>query len=329
MSRLETKKIQRVSAASSGYEYKFEGIDTQMGWKKPLRLTILIMILVVMSSQHPAKASDGLLKPYKEKLFRYRKPLETADGGNFLKIPYNVLRDINRRDEQPVRKVKSYYVSTRTRRHERDLALNANGRKVTYFGIGALEGNARATVIFLHGRDGSRHLGFNDDRFGGNFNRLKNLLLRNKGLYISADFADFENKGKDDVKAIISRYRSKTSGPLVIACGSMGAFLCWRLAKDPGAAGKIDGMIILGGFPDQPFLSSAVVKSPAKHIPILLAHGSIDSVYNWNHTYAFYKTLRKSGGGYPVRYVLFDTGKHGTPVRMVDWRDALNWIATQ
>jgi hypothetical protein len=23
---------------------------------------------------------------------------------------------------------------------------------------------------------------------------------------------------------------------------------------------------------------------------------------------------------------LFETGSHGTPVRMTDWRDALNWI---
>jgi hypothetical protein len=29
---------------------------------------------------------------------------------------------------------------------------------------------------------------------------------------------------------------------------------------------------------------------------------------------------------YPVRFVRFETGTHGTPIRMVDWRAVLNWM---
>lgn len=289
-------------------------------------LLVLFVGLGVNSKSSPSIGAE-YLKPYKNKIFRYRKPLESQNAGSFLKIPYDVKRDINQRDELPVRKVKGYYVSTRPKSQQKDLAFNANGRKVTYFAVGNLDGASRMTVIFLHGRDGSRHLGFNDDKFGGNFNRLKNLMFRNNGIYISADFADFKQAGMEDVRAIIERYRKQTKGPLVIACGSMGSFLCWRLAKNSRAAKNIDGLVILGGFPDAQYLKSNQAKIRSKFIPVLLAHGSIDSVYGWKSTYNFYNALRKNASGYPVRYVLFDTGKHGTPVRMVDWRDTLNWIA--
>lgn len=284
---------------------------------------MLVCLAVTIVPGNGADAADGFLKPYKEKLFRYRKPIESKDGGLFLRIPYEPLRDINKRDEVPVRKVKSFYVSSKPKRHQKDLVLNANGRKVTHFAVGQLKGKATMTVIFLHGRDGSRHLGFDDERFGGNFNRVKNLMFRNKGIYISADFADFKDAGKNDIKALVKHYRPLTKGPLVIACGSMGTHICWRLARDPAAAKMIDGLVVMGGFPNQEFLQM----KKARNIPIVLAHGGIDYVYKWTTTYDFYKSLRAKSKNYPVRYVVFDGGKHGTPVRMIDWRDSLNWIA--
>ena len=109
----------------------------------------------------------------------------------------------------------------------------------------------------------------------------------------------------------------------------MGAFLCWRLMKDAQAAKVIDGYMVVGGFPDPDFVAGKKLFVPPGNKPIYFAHGSIDSAYSWKHTYNYYSALRKAKPGYPVRYALFDGGKHGTPVRMVDWRVALNWILAQ
>lgn len=269
------------------------------------------------------------IPPYKERLFKYRKPLEIQDNGDFLRLPYDPKRDINQRDEQPVRKVKGKYVSSKPKRHQQDIAIQANGRQVTHFAVGALNGNASMTVIFLHGRDGSRHLGFSDEKFGGNFNRVKNLMFRNNGIYISSDFVDFEDEGRKDITALAAHYRAKTNGKIVVACGSMGSFLCWRLMKSSKANSLIDAYVIMGGFPDPSFLKTGKVTVPKGKKPIYFAHGSIDSVYKWENTYNFYKGLRAKSPGYPVRMALFNGGKHGTPVRMIDWRVALNWIATK
>ena len=161
------------------------------------------------------------------------------------------------------------------------------------------------------------------------FNRIKNLMFRNGGIYISSDFTDFEAEGRKDIAALISHYRPRTSGKLVIACGSMGSFLCWRLIKNKEANSMIDGMVIMGGFPDPDFLSSGKLSVPARKQPIYFAHGGIDYVYDWKNVHRFYKALRSEVPGYPVKLAVFDGGKHGTPVRMMDWRVALNWIAKQ
>ncbi|MEM9279189.1 MAG: alpha/beta hydrolase [Pseudomonadota bacterium] len=268
------------------------------------------------------------LKPFKERLFKYRKPIEIKDNGDFLRLPYDPKRDINKRDELPVRKVHGKYVSSKPKRHQVDTSITANGRTITHFAVGALSGNASMTVIFLHGRDGSRHLGFSDEKFGGNFNRVKNLMFRNNGVYISSDFANFEESGRQDITALVSHYRPKTSGKIVIACGSMGSFLCWRLMKNKQANSMIDGYVIMGGFPDPDFLASGNLRVPDGRKPIYFAHGSIDAVYDWKNTYRFYSQLRQKSPGYPVKMALFDGGKHGTPVRMIDWRVALNWIGS-
>ncbi|MGI9351292.1 MAG: alpha/beta hydrolase family protein [Rhizobiaceae bacterium] len=268
------------------------------------------------------------LKPYKERLFKYRKPLETHDNGDFLRLPYDPKRDINKRDEQPVRKVHGKYVSSKPKRHQIDTTITVDGRTVTHFAVGALQGNSAMTVIFLHGRDGSRHLGFSDEKFGGNFNRVKNLMFRNNGIYISADFSDFGEEGRKDITALVSYYRPKTRGKVVVACGSMGSFLCWRLMKNKKANSAIDAYVIMGGFPDPDYLTTGKISIPNGKKPIYFAHGSIDAVYDWNNTYRYYSELRQKSPGYPVKMALFDGGKHGTPVRMMDWRLALNWIGS-
>ena len=222
-----------------------------------------------------------------------------------------------------MRKVKTYFTSSRPIRHQKDLSFKANGRDVTYFAVGALSGHANMTVIFIHGRDGSRHLGFSDEKFGGNFNRVKNLMFNNGGIYLSADITDFKEQGRRDIEALIKKYRPLTKGPMVIACGSMGSHICWRLVNKSSSARLIDGLVIMGGFPNADFLARRRKKS-AKKIPVYIAHGGIDYVYSWKDQKSFYSELKKAAN--PVRYVVFDGGKHGTPVRMMDWREALNWI---
>jgi hypothetical protein len=270
--------------------------------------------------------TPGAVGEFLERAFRYRPFLEVADGGRFLRVPYDELLDINKRDEVPVRKVRSYWVRKLPKGAETEGTYSAGGRTLAYRAVGKLDGGSKFTVIYIHGKGGNKDWGFDDERFGGNFNRLKNMVLKSGGAYVSPDFTDFEAAGFADVKALVAKYRPLTAGKLVVACGSLGNVHCWQLARDANASRQVDGLVVLAGFPDERFLAAAASRGK-NGIPLVIGHGSWDPDYDYKPTLEFFRSIRAKSPNYPVRYLLFETGKHGAPVRMIDWRDTLNWIA--
>lgn len=280
-----------------------------------------VFALTVAGASSQALAGEGPLKPYKDDLFSGFSVLESSDGGDFEIIDYQEMRDINGRDQVPERRVKSRYVSMGVKRHQVDETLEFGGRRIDVSRVGP-ERNAAFTVIFIHGRGGDRRLGVNDHSFGGNFNRLKNIAVMNGGTYYSPSVASFDANGTADIAALI-RFASEQSGgkPVLLACASMGGIICSGISRDSEAVRHLGGMALLGGPPDTGFGGTAAAK---RRVPLYLAHGSADSVYPAEAQVSVYKALHASG--YPVRMSIFNTGGHGTPIRMADWRGVLNFL---
>lgn len=272
--------------------------------------------------------ADGLrLAPYKDELFRYGTVLETAADGAFRVVDYDEMRDINGRDEVPEKKAQRKYVSLKTKRVENHLTYQAGGRTLKYVGAGATKGRASMVVIYLHGQNGTRYQGADDWTFGGNFNRVKNMTVAAGGAYLSPDFSNFEGAGTAEIKALMQDYAARSPGaPIFIACGSYGGKLCWSLARDAEAASMISGLILLGSLSDPGFLKTAAMKPGGRRIPIFIGHGSRDPIIDWKTQQAFFDQVRKKSPGYPIQFVLFQSGNHGTPIRMTDWRETLNWM---
>lgn len=269
-------------------------------------------------------AEAAALKPYKDELFAYGNVLEESDGGDFRVVDYNELRDINGRDQVPERRVKRAYVSLGIKSAQVNETLDLRGRPLDVMRVGPDRG-AAFTVIFIHGRGGDRRLGANDFSFGGNFNRLKNLAVANGGTYYAPSMRSFDAQGVADIAALTRLAAERSGGrPVVLACASMGSFICWGVAREQTAVAALGGMMIMGGAADPNFAESAAYRA---RLPIFFSHGSRDSVYRADDQVAFYRSLKAKD--YPTRFVLFETGSHGTPVRMTDWRDALNWIASR
>lgn len=267
----------------------------------------------------PAQAAP--LKPFKDELFSYGTVLETEDGGDYRVVDYDKMRDIHARDTEPERRVRRAYVSLGVKSAQVNETLDLATRPLDVLRVGAARG-AAFTVIFIHGRGGDRRLGANDWSFGGNFNRLKNLAVENGGVYYAPSMGSFDDAGVADVAGLIAYARQQSPGrPVVLSCASMGSFICWGLTRNPQAVAALKGMMIMGGPSDPAFSKSAAYK---KKLPIFFSHGGADTVYPVSGQIAFYRSLKKAN--YPTRIVLFQTGSHGTPVRMTDWRDALNWI---
>jgi len=269
-------------------------------------------------------AAGYRLAPYKDDLFDYPKVLESAYGGDYVKVEYVEARDIHQRDAVPVKQARPEYVSLETKAVERDLSLRAGGRSVKYIATGKTEG-ASAIVMYVHGRRGNRFQGADDGMFGGNFNRIKNLMVRNGGLYLSPGFPNLRNRGAAEAKALLQFYASKSPGaPIFIACGSLGGGICWRLLGDAEASAMLAGALLLGSTNDNDFFKSPPARGAVKKVPIYIGHGTKDIIISWESQKAFFEKVRRELPGYPIRFALFDTGVHGTPIRMTDWRLVLN-----
>ena len=266
-----------------------------------------------------ARAAE--LAPFKDALFAYPGILERTDGGRRLVVDYNEMRDINGRDIEPERHVRREYVSLKPKAAEKDVSLDTAAGRVTFIATGK-QADASIIVAYLHGKGGDRRQGQNDNRFGGNFNRIRNLMLLNGGLYLTPDFSDFGDKGKEQVKAILqAAMAASPNAKVFVACGSMGGFICHRLAADASFASKLSGMLLLGAFPDTDFQNSAFFK---RKLPLFIGHGGNDNTSPIAGMEDFYASIRKASPAYPVWLHRFETGSHGTPVRMSDWRLALN-----
>lgn len=270
-----------------------------------------------------APASAQALKPFKDDLFAYPALLSAEKGDLYRVVDYREMRDINDRDEVPEKRVRAEYVSLGVRSVQRDLALKIDAGSIRHFAVGRTDG-ASVIVLYLHGQGGSRRQGVDDFTFGGNFNRIKNLMAANGGLYLSPDFTDFGDSGAAQVAALIGHYAGQSpAAKIYVACGSMGGALCWKLAgrKDTGA--RLSGLLLLGSLWDESFFSSPAFR---RRIPVFFGQGSKDPVFPVQNQEAFFRSILAKAPGYPARFVRFETGTHGTPIRMTDWRETLNWM---
>lgn len=283
-------------------------------------VSFALVFFFLLSS--PAVAAQ--LAPFKDLLFSYPAILESQDGGAYRIVDYREMRDIKGRDAVPERRVRGHYVSTDIRQLQHDLVAHTQAGPIRHFVVGRLKQKPRFITVYLHGQGGNRHQGVNDLSFGGNFNRIKNLMGRNGGLYISPDFSDFGERGAAEIAALLSAYaQAAPDASIFLACGSMGGALCWRIANQPEIVPHLGGLLLLGSFWSEDFLTSEALR---RRVPVFFGHGSGDDVFPIEKQEAFYRSIRQVAPDYPALFVRFETGSHGTPIRMMDWRETLNWM---
>jgi hypothetical protein len=296
-----------------------------MSVAKPILICLGLASAVVVFA---ASATEPFrLAPYKDELFSYQRILEIEDDGAYRKVEYDRPRDLYARDAVTGEKAEAKYVSLDTQAVEADMTLEIGGTTIRYVGVGATDGGARIIVIFVHGRGTDRFSGANDWIHGGNFNRIKNLMMRNSGLYLSPSFPNFGRKGTDTVAALLLHYAALSPGaPVFLACGSWGGKICWRLVRDPDVAPLLSGVMFLDAAMDEDFIDAAKNIDPAHRLPIHISNSMEDRPIGWTRQRQFYKAMKVAMPDYPIRFVLFSAGTHGISLRMTDWREALNWM---
>jgi hypothetical protein len=287
----------------------------------------LIALAIAVFTAGAAYAAPYRLEPFKDDLFQYRTVIQTEYGGDFLLVDYDRNRDLKQRDVVERYKVKPEYVSLETEAVQADLVLRSGNSRIKYTAVGAVNGSAKAIVIFLHGRGADRTAGASDWIHGGNFNRIKNLMMRNGGVYISADFSDFGKRGTAEMKALVLDQSGRSSGaPVFLACGSWGGKICWRLIGDDETGPLIKGVMFLDSEMNSDFVAEAATLPPERRPAIHISNTMEDWIVGYKSQVAFFERMKKEVPDYPIRFVLFDSGTHGISLRMTDWRQVLNWM---
>ncbi len=281
--------------------------------------------LLVATLSVAAQAAGYRLAPFKDDLFKYPAILQVQDDGNYVMVDYSKKRDLYGRDTIVEKKAKDEYVSlVGSATYEYEGAYNTT---LHYMGSGKVAGGAKAVVIYIHGMGGSRVQGVNEWMFGGNFNRIMNLMKENDGAYLSPDFSDFGSRGTADIRnLVLDQAQRSPHAAIFIACGSWGGAICWQLAADPKAVGHISGLLLLGSNHDDRFIGSPAVTGKGRSFPVYIGHGTADPIYGWKDEVKFYNRVRAANPAYPIKCAIFNTGVHGTPIRMTDWRLILNWM---
>jgi hypothetical protein len=265
--------------------------------------------------------------PFKDDLFKLPAPESVSADGSFTVIRFDEARDVNGRDAEPEVKAKAKFVSLGVDKDQKDLVLREGRLKVQFVAVGDIHKKARSAFIFVHGKGGNRFQGVDDWTFGGNFNRLKNLMARNGGIYLSPHVTSAGEAGVAEVTLLMKEFATYSPGaPIFIGCASNGGDVCWTLASRAETSRLIGGLFLLGATSNISFLGSPAGKDASRYIPVYLAHGNKDKVIRWQAPEIFYKNVKALRPGYPIRFVLFDGGTHGTPMRMTDWRGVLNWM---
>ncbi len=286
--------------------------------RHPLSFCLTVFAALIAT---PAMA-QSTLAPFKDGLFANRV-VEERDGGAFRVVGYDEMRDINGRDAVPERRAKRAYLDLSVRRQESALALQTQAGLVPFIATGKTRG-ASIITIFLHGQGGDEKLGSRDLTFGGNFNRIRNLMARNSGLYVTPTFRDFGETGAEQIASLIDELLKRSpDAEVIVACGSMGGAICHRLANRASTVADLAGLIFLAAPPAGDFLSSTAFRA---RVPVFIAHGSRDPVFAIDDAERLYEQLRNGTGTYPVRMDRYESGNHGTPIRMVDWRRTINWM---
>lgn len=294
--------------------------------KPPALLAAFVAVLCLVAGQ-AMPAEKFRLAPYKDELFRYPRILEEKYGGDFLRVEFDQKRDVVERDEKPDEKTKPDYVSLDVTPAEAELVLRDGDTTVKFFGAGKTGGDAKIVVIFLHGLQATGRDGMNDWRSGGNLNRIKNLMVRNGGVYLSPDFSTSRGQAKRQIAALVAKYAENSPTALIfLICASWGARICWDLAAEPATVEQLDGLLFIAATSNSAFLKDALAKSGGKPLPVYIGHGTKDNFVDWRPQEQLFRKLKAAAPDYPVKLVLFETGSHRTPLRMTDWRLILNWM---
>jgi len=268
------------------------------------------------------------LKPFKDNLFRFKWwIIKSIYNWDIDYIDFSIKRDVEDRDEIDVKKVYDNYIEKINNDNRQDLSFKTTLWKQYYWEVKNNKINnkdVKIVLFYFHWMGGNRHQWINDYTFWWNFNRIQNLMIKNKWVYISPDFRDFTDKWPMEMFILLKKkIQEYPNAQIYLSSASSGWTLLWRLMNNEEMKNKINGIILLGSVTN---LYNTIYD---KNIPIYVWHWTRDPNIAYTNKIKFYLRMKNRNINYPIKIELFQWWVHGTPIRMVNWKSIINWILQQ
>lgn len=268
---------------------------------------------------------------HKQDLFKYQWGIkDNYNNWNIRLVDYSVKRDIENRDIIDVDKVFDKYVTLINEKNRTEEKIISNGKEIKYWKV--VDNNLNKTdietvTIYFHWMWWHRNQWINDYSFWWNFNRIQNLMLKNKWMYISTDFTDFWNTWTSEMILLMNEIKKEyPNSRFILVWASSGWELLWNIINKINKTNDIKNIkwiVLLWS------ITTNNIEFFINKIPIFIWHWTKD----WNIPYTikfdFYNKLKKIDSKYPIKVDLFDGGVHWTPIRMSDWYFILEFIRNE
>lgn len=183
----------------------------------------------------------------------------------------------------------------------------------------------KCAVIWCHGAvesDNPHHLGARDSNFGANNNRLMNLANQQGCTYYSPSFRG--RHGYYAIQYLIDYLKENGVDEIFISASSAGASALNVASNNPANTDVLAGLFYTGTYSNPQYVErSAAFKAG---VPIVFSQGANDEYATARD--GFFDVLDRNPNA-NMWLQIFEDGAHGTPIRMIDWRQTLNWARVQ
>lgn len=265
------------------------------------------------------------LKPFKDDLFSYHQTLEEKLDWNWRLLEFSMKIDVEDRDEIDVDKVFEHYIDRKTEKY-REIKWLYWVEWFNYYEVtdrNQDDSEKKLITIYFHWKWWNKTWWINDETFWWNFNRIQNLMIENSWVYITTDTILWDQWIKDHTKLLEHLKTKYKNAKIVLIWWSNWWLMLWDLVNNQNSNKFIDWIILAWTVLDDKNQVESTKFLVKNKIPVYIAHWNKDHISFWPKE-TFLKTFLYMWWKWKV--VIFNWWIHWTPIRMIDYKEALNWM---
>lgn len=274
---------------------------------------------IVKEEKIVEKTSDNSIKWFKDELFTHRWTIEERHNGNWRLIEYSQKIDVEDRDEIDVDKVFDKYIDLRTLNFTKEKSLTSNFKYNEVTEDNVKNEDKEWVVLYFHWMGWNKDQWTNNHTFWWNFNRIQNLMLENKGSYITTTLTWTKENTENHIALIEKLRKEYPNAKIIVSCGSKWWEMLWNLI-DSRVNKDLFWVIFMWSVLDMKWRYSPLYQ---QNIPVYISHWTKDHI-PYEEKEQFLKAMTSKG--VKMKVDIFNTGIHWTPIRMTDWKEVLNWF---